>query len=292
MDNIFIFRNRSFLVFLVLLAVSTLLMVLNINISINIRQVFSVIVIPIERGISGIGGFFDNLFNGITRINELEKELQIAQERLINYQEKMLLYSQLVEENTHLKIVLSIKENLQYETVYARIIFRDPTLMGDYYIINKGAMDDIRDNMPVVSFDTNGNIYLVGKISEVSLNASKVKIITAKSFYLGISLQASGYVGILSGQGSWNQNCNADYIPSEADPEIGDRVVTSGESDIFPYGLMVGHVAGVSKSVMEEFFQRVYIAPGFKYSALKEVFILDWRPGAEASKIIENTYEQ
>ena len=164
--------------------------------------------------------------------------------------------------------------------------------MGDYYIINKGAMDDIRDNMPVVSFDTNGNIYLVGKISEVSLNASKVKIITAKSFYLGISLQASGYVGILSGQGSWNQNCNADYIPSEADPEIGDRVVTSGESDIFPYGLMVGHVAGVSKSVMEEFFQRVYIAPGFKYSALKEVFILDWRPGAEASKIIENTYEQ
>ncbi len=292
MDNIYIFKNRSFLTLLILLGVSTVLMVLNINISINLRQVFSAIVVPIERGFTGIGGFFNNLVNGITRIDELEKELQSSQERLINYQEKVLLYSQLVEENTHLKKVLGIKEDLQYETTYARIIFRDPTLMGDYYIINKGAMDDLRNNMPVVSFDDNGNLFLIGKISEVSLNASKVKLITAKSFYLGVALEASGYVGILSGQGSWNQNCSIDYIPSEADPDIGERVVTSGESDIFPYGLMVGHVSGVSKSVMEEFFQRIYLVPKFNYSTLKDVFIIDWRPSAQANKIIENTYEQ
>ena len=56
-----------------------------------------------------------------------------------------------------------MKKNIIHSTKYARVVFRDPTLAGDFFIIDKGSMDDIREDMPVVSYDTDGQIFLVGK---------------------------------------------------------------------------------------------------------------------------------
>lgn len=291
MRNISSFKKRSIITLFILLSISFGLMFFNLSETIFIRKVIAFITYPIELGTKSIGEFFGNLFNSLARINQLEKELSLTKERLKNYQEKLLLYSKLVDENAHLKKVLSIKESLSYDTIYARIMFRDPTLMGNFYIINKGIKDNITENMPVVSYDSNGNLFLVGKTVEVNLTASKVKLITAKNFYVGVALESSGYVGILNGQGAWNQNCVVDYIPSEIIPQAGERVVTSGESDIFPYGITVGKVVGVRKSVLQEFFQKLYIRPEYNYPTLRDVFILKWKPSTEIKSLIESSYE-
>lgn len=293
MQTLNYYKNKSLVTLVVCLSISLVLMIFNVSFkNFNIRSVFFFITYPIEHGVSAVSRFFGNAFSGFARIKELEEELAMSRERLAKYQEKLLLYSRVVEENERLKTLLDIKENLEYEATYARIIFRDPTLQGDYFIIDKGSIDGIGNDMPVVSFDENEDLILVGKTVEVNLTASKVKLVTARNFYLGVSLKDSGYVGILSGNGSWNQNCILDYIPREANPYIGQQLVTSGESDIFPYGLIVGTVIGVGHNVMEEFFQKLYIRPSYKYSIIKDVFILKWEPSAEANMLIESSYEQ
>ncbi len=293
MQNIYLYKNKSTLTLIILLGISFGTMFLNLQFeNFKFSKVFFFISYPFEIAIKGVSNFFKNTFTGITRIKALEKELVETKQRLINYQEKTLLYSEIIKENTRLKQTLDIKKNINYETTFAEIIFRDPSLQGDYFVINKGKLDSIKENMPVVSFDTNGQIFLVGKTTEVTLVASKVRILTAGNFILGVALKDSGYVGIMNGNGSWNQNCVLQFIPVEANAYIGQEVVTSGESDIFPYGITVGKVVAREKNVVEEFFQKIYVRPEFEYSKIKDLFILQWTPGTEANDLIEDSYEQ
>ena len=124
----------------------------------------------------------------------------------------------------------------------------------------------------------------MGKITDITLTASIVKLITAYDSHIGIILKEADYVDIMKGQGSWNQSAVVEYIPIEADITIGEEVFTSGESDIYPQGLTprdpagiyIGKVVGISKSITEEFFKTLYVKPELTYTKIKDVFILDW----------------
>lgn len=285
-------KNRSVITLAILLSVSLLLMVFNVKLEgLKIRNVFFTITYPIEYAVTGVSNFFKNTFAGITRIQELEEELVTTRQRLVDYQEKLLLYEHIIDENEELKELLNIQEEIDYTATYAQIIFRDPTLEGDYFVIDKGSSDGLEVDMPVVSFDTNEVMFLVGRLTEVTPFASKVKLLTSKTFYLGVTLEDSGYVGILNGNGSWNQNCVVDYIPLEATAYAGQGVVTSGESDIFPDDILVGTIVGVAQSLLDEFFYTLYIKPEYNYSTIEHVFILEWEPVAEANILIEESYE-
>lgn len=293
MQNLYFYKNKPIIVLTILLTLSISLMFLNVGVkNFNVRSIFFFISYPVEYAVSAVGNFFKNTFSGFSRIRELEKELRQTKIRLIKYQEKNILYSKVMKDNSNYMQLLEIKDELDYETIYARIVFRDPTILGDYYIINKGSLDKIKNNMAVVSFDTNGNIFLVGKTVEVNISASKVKLLTAKNFYLGVSMKDTGYIGILSGEGTWNQNCLVNYVPIEANAYIGEEVITSGESDVFPWGIQVGKIVGIGKSIMEEFFQTLYVQPEYEYLRLKDVFIIRWKPNTEINTLIESSYEQ
>ena len=165
----------------------------------------------------------------------------------------------------------------QYSAHYSKVIFRDPSLVSDFLIINKGHKDGLRINMPVVYSSTNSEkLVLVGKTVEVGLDYTRVKVVTAKNFYVGVRSQETGYTGVLRGQGAWYQNLALDYIPIEANPILGEQIITSGGSDIYPEGLYVGEIQGIGQNVIEEFFQILYIKSEFEYSKISEVFVLDY----------------
>ncbi len=257
----------------------------------NLRPVFFFITYPVQYSLKAIGDFFSNSFVGISKIQELEDELKTTRESLDKYKRTLLPFSQLQKDNEEYKKILGVKSKIDYNTKYARIVFRDPSLTGDYFIVDKGAFDGLKENMPVISYNEDGNIYLIGKTSEVNLSAAKVKLITAADSFIGVALKSSGYVGVLRGNGSWNQNCIAEYIPIEADTFAGEEVVTSGESDIFPPGLLIGHVVGIGKAPVEEFFKKLYVKPEFKYSKTRNVFIMEWKPNVDVGNLIEHTSE-
>ena len=185
-----------------------------------------------------------------------------------------------------------IKGRINHSTHYARVVFRDPNLTGDYFIVDKGSFDGIKVNMPVISYNEAGDIFLVGKTVEVNVSASKVKLLTATETYVGVTLKDSGYIGILRGVGSWKQNCIVEYIPIEANAYEGEVVMTSGESDIFPPGITIGKIVGVGMTTGEEFFKKLYVKPEFKYTQIKDVFIIDWKSSVNVGNLIESTSEQ
>lgn len=244
---------------------------------IYLRSYLFGVLFSFEKSILDIKNSLVDVFVNTKNIKELEEELENSEQEVLYYKELSRLYTQLKEENDNLRNMLRLEKEIQYSAHYSKVIFRDPSLVSDFLVINKGQKDGLRINMPVVYSSPNTErLVLVGKTVEVGLDYSRVKVITAKNFFVGARSQETGYTGVLRGQGSWHQNLALDYIPIEANPILGEQIVTSGGSDIYPEGLYLGEIQGIGQNVIEEFFQILYIKSEFEYSKISEVFVLDY----------------
>ncbi len=244
---------------------------------IYLRSHFYGVLFKFEKSILDMKNSLVNVFINTKNIRQLEKELENSEQEVLYYKELSRLYTYLKEENDNLRQMLKLKQEIQYSVHYSKVIFRDPSLMSDFLVINKGQKDGLKINMPVVySSENTEKLILVGKTVEVGLDYSRVRVITAKNFFVGVKSQETGYAGVLRGQGSWNQNLALDYIPIDADPILGEKIVTSGGSDIYPEGLYIGEIKGIGQNMIEEFFKILYIESKFEYSKISEVFVLDY----------------
>ncbi|MGL5253721.1 MAG: rod shape-determining protein MreC [Brevinema sp.] len=242
--------------------------------SFSLRTMLFTASVSIEGIFVSMGVAVRGFFTSLEHIRTLESRLIEAEQKLQVYREDSFRYEQLQQENDHYRNLLGIQEQIPEKTYYAKVVFRDPTLLSDYIIIDKGRVEGIKQNMPVVSPSPEDRMVLVGKIVETGRHTSKVRLLTAKNFYVGVRLADTGYTGLLNGEGSWNQDALLNYIPVEADPALGEDVLTSGESDIYPSGILIGKVRGIGQNVMEEYFQILYIRPELNYARLSEVFVL------------------
>ncbi len=98
-----------------------------------------------------------------------------------------------------------------------------------------GARDGIKDGWAV----TDG-LGLVGRISGVGQNSSRVLLLTDNTSRVPVTIQPSGQRAMLSGDNSIFPALDFIERPEEVRP--GDRVISSGDGGVFPAGLLVGNV--------------------------------------------------
>jgi len=182
-------------------------------------------------------------------------------------------------EPQRLNELLDAKSRYQaVDPVYARVIARAPGAWFDVFTVNRGTLDGVDTNMAVITGDG-----LVGHVFEVGLNYAKVRtIIDARSAVAGL-IERTRYNGVMRGQlgaDSENPRLHMYYMASTSDVRPGDRVLTSGEDELFPKGIPVGTVQEVSRR-SDEADQYVVVAPLADFTRLEEVLVL--RQLAEAA---------
>jgi rod shape-determining protein MreC len=87
---------------------------------------------------------------------------------------------------------------------------------------------------------TMDGIGLVGRISGVAKNTSRVILLTDASSRIPVTIQPSGQRAIVAGDNSATPPI--DFIESPDLVRPGDRIVSSGDGAVFPAGLVVGQV--------------------------------------------------
>ncbi len=102
-------------------------------------------------------------------------------------------------------------------------------------LLNVGARDGIKDG-----WATMDGIGLVGRISGVGDQTSRVILLTDSNSRVPATVQPSGQKAILSGDNSTLPPLDFLEDPDEVRP--GDRVVSSGDGGVFPAGLLIGQV--------------------------------------------------
>jgi rod shape-determining protein MreC len=103
-------------------------------------------------------------------------------------------------------------------------------------LINVGGRDGIVDGWPTMD-----GIGLVGRISGVGRETSRVILLTDTSSRIPVLIQPSGQRAILAGDNSIYPLL--EFLEDTDSVRPGDRVVSSGDGALFPPGLLIGQVA-------------------------------------------------
>jgi rod shape-determining protein MreC len=103
--------------------------------------------------------------------------------------------------------------------------------------LNRGAVHGVRPNMGVIAADGSG---LVGIVREVTPNYCRVMSVLHRQTRIKAAIKGSNYFGTLVWPGQDYRFMKLEAIPRHLNFDIGDTIITSGYSQIFPRGLLVG----------------------------------------------------
>ena len=118
---------------------------------------------------------------------------------------------------------------------------------------------------------------LVGRVILSEGAYSKVQLITDRASGVGAMIERTRRQGIARGAG--RDGLSLEYVPLQADVQVGDRVMTSGTDGIYPRGIPIGTVTAVEPGT--ELFHRVELTPATDFGLLDQVFVVlgDTLPG-------------
>ncbi len=131
----------------------------------------------------------------------------------------------------------------KYHLIQAKVVDNSIDRSDNFMTINVGSADGVKKDMGVACGDgIVGIVYLVGSHYSVV-----IPLLNSKS---NVSCAISGrdYFGYIKWNGGPSNIAYLDDVPRHARFKIGDRVVTSGYSAVFPAGLLVGKVKKVFNS--------------------------------------------
>ena len=173
----------------------------------------------------------------------------------------------LERENLMLREALGFKSRFfGGRLVAAEIIGRSSSNWFEVVEINRGQGDNVVPDTAVINSEG-----LVGRVYEVSRFTSKVLLINDPTSAVSIIDGRTGDMAIASGNSIGPVGIK--YMPANADVQVGDKIVTSGLSEIFPKGILVGTVKAISKKDYD-IFQKVDVAPAVNFSRLDKLFVL------------------
>lgn len=130
-----------------------------------------------------------------------------------------------------------------YEIFKANVINNSLANADNYITIDKGENDGIRPEMGVV--DANG---VVGIVYMTSSHYSVVISLLNSKSNISCKIMGSEYFGYLKWEHGDSKYAYLKDLPRHAAFNLGDTVVTSGYSTVFPAGVMVGTVDDMSDS--------------------------------------------
>jgi rod shape-determining protein MreC len=176
-------------------------------------------------------------------------------------------------EGVRLQKLLDIKGDVKHRAVVARVIDKDRTALFKTLLIDKGTADGMRVGLPVLA-----DQGVVGRIIETAWHASRVLLLIDENSNIDALIQRSRTQGILQGAGS--VGCNLKYISRVEDVRTGDVVLSSGLAGVFPKGLLLGVVSGISRKE-GGLFQKIDVSPAVDIGKLEEVMALVVDAGAK-----------
>jgi rod shape-determining protein MreC len=183
--------------------------------------------------------------------------------------ELMLQNSRLKEawlENQRLRQMLAFKSESQLDLTPAKVIGIGGNEFIHSVILSVGSVDGVRKNMPVVTAQG-----LVGKIYSEGSNYATAQLLLDRNSKVSAMIQRSRVTGIINWYGG-NQLILVG-VPKRSDVKVGDAVVTSGYSSIFPGGLKIGLVTRITEEV-QDMFMKIIVKPVVDFTKLEEVFVI------------------
>lgn len=205
-------------------------------------------------------------FFSLTKVNQeltqrnayLEQEVQKLSDSLVSVTKDSSIYH---------RDQFALLRN--YRLIPAKVVANSIDKPGNLMTIDKGSADGIHKDMGVISgTGVVGIVYLVAEHYAIV-----IPVLNTKS-NISCMIQNRGYFGYLRWKGGVSDLAYLEEVPRHAHFKLGDYVVTSGYSAVFPPGVRVGKILHVFNSA-DGLSYRVQLRLSTDFARLRDVCVID-----------------
>ncbi len=266
MRNVFLFIRRYFtFISFVLLQVLALSMLVRYN--------------KFQRAVllgkaNEVTGYFNSQFDNVDDYFHLKEEnlrVHKMNDSLLNLLQGNFMK---VDTGSHL-----ITDTVRYDTTHlvrkylakeAKVVSNSTNGMKNYFQINRGSKQGIKDNMAVINSD--GSV--VGQVVGVSENFSQVMSLLNVHITVSAMMKKSRNNGRIEWDGQSPLYLTLRNIPKSDSVMVGDSVLTGINSYNYPPAWMIGTVADIVEDRSTNFYV-LRIRPSANFQNLQQVFVIE-----------------
>ena len=184
---------------------------------------------------------------------------RVLREKIMEIEAKISILEILGKENETLKAAFSAEEMKKF--ILGTVILKPTYTPFDTLIIDSGENNGVKEGMRVSAFGS----VLLGYISDVSENMSKVKMISSFGEETNVVLEASGTPTIAVGRGGENFEI---ILPRAVPVSGGEKIITMGNPP-----MLVGFVEKIEHQTTDP-LQKILFRFPLNIQYLSQVFIL------------------
>ena len=213
----------------------------------DVKKIGFSVVSSVEKAVHYVVDGVTNTVGAVKELRQLRKDYNELVIKLEKYEELQRSNVDIRKENERLKEQLGFSVSMDEKNIPARIISRNLDNAYSYLTIDKGSVNGIKKNMPVVAFQ-HGNEGLVGKVVQVGTFTSQVMPIYNMDNIVSCRIQNTRDLGLVNGMGSQDKPIVMQYVRKRVLDELhyGDIVVTSGENDNYMRDIPIGTISKIT----------------------------------------------
>lgn len=207
------------------------------------RNLLEMVTTPVQKATSAVARGVSDFFGIFIGAKDNAEENQRLKSQLAEYNQLRIDYEKLKDENEQLKKIAGIKDLYpDFEMAAASVVSRDPADRYGSFIIDKGALNGIAPDDPVIT--ENGLVGIVTKVGPIS---ARVQTILSPEVEVSVLEITSKEIGVVQGEIKLAQEGRTKMSILSGDTVIkaGDLIITAGASGLYPKGLPVGSVLEV-----------------------------------------------
>lgn len=210
------------------------------------EKLIGVVVTPLQSAVTGVSDGVSGFVDRLTGSGDLHERLAELEKENAELRQQIVDYNQIKQENEWYSEILGLHERQpDYTFASGRVIGRDPSDVYGNFTISAGTNADVAVNDPVITTDGS----LIGVVEEVGLTYAKVRTILDVESKVSAQISRTGDTGYTASQSLdmiREKTIILSTLERSSGAAIGDYIVTSGIGGVYPSGLLIGTVTGVS----------------------------------------------
>lgn len=271
----FRFGFSEFIFIVLVIVSSTMLTFSSGKFVLNFKKIGFSLLSSVEKCVFTVTDGIKNTVTSVAELRKLKKDYNALIVKLENYEKMQRSNVDIRKENERLRELLDFSVSAEEKNIPAQIISRELDNSFSYLTIDKGSVNGIKKNMPVLAYQ-NGNRGLVGKIVQVGTFASIIMPVYNTSNNVSARIQNTRDLGLVTGQGNPDLPLQMQYIRKRVAPDLnfGDVIVTSGENDNYMRDVQIGTISKITVLDYNSSLN-IEVTPIIDFSRLENVIVVN-----------------
>lgn len=223
---------------------------------------------PVPKTVNWVGQAASDMYHGYLDMRRAVNENLALHQKVAALTADNLKLSQSQTDLQRLRSLMGYSEQFPMKTSLAHAIMLDTGSRFKSMVIDRGSSDGVDVNDAVVNASG-----LIGRVVLTTQDLAKVQLLSDSNCSIGALIARTRRQGVVRGDGG--AAAQMYDVPSLADVQQGDAVLTAGIDGIYPKGIPIGTVVRAERG--QELFKSIWVKPAVDYGTIEEVIVIHTR---------------